>query len=313
MSQNVKPMFKETITKAEFEELSKVMEPIEIIKLYSISQLDKYQKITNKDINVNVKFTKQSILDRFKSNLKKILISFLALITITTGIYVYKLDQELTKFETIPNETFKNGFMKVKKNKKFGIINENKKLITNEDFENVEWEYDYFIVKQFERYNYLDYNGKLIFDQWYDSISILPNGIRKVKKNNLFNVIDFSNKIFLSEWVEDLSNYDGKFILLYKNKLGNLFHFDKGILSTQWLDISKVIILHGGRFGVIYTNEQINLYKENGDLASVKIDLDSNINSPEYYNQDKYKLIIKSEGKYGTYNLKDDNWYIRPK
>ncbi len=136
-------MSKPTITQAEFQELSKVMEPIEIIRQYDVQDQEPTVESTKKETQpIKEELTKPTPLNTHKPEIqpKIILITILILTIIGSGIWYYQYDQELNRYETIAAESYNNGLMKVKKNNKLALINESKKLINQDQYDEVKVE-----------------------------------------------------------------------------------------------------------------------------------------------------------------------------
>ena len=65
------------------------------------------------------------------------------------------------------------------------------------------------IVELNDKWNFIDVNGKLISEQWFDYISDFENGIAKVILNNKYNFIDVNGKLVSQQWFDSYENaYD---------------------------------------------------------------------------------------------------------
>ena len=56
------------------------------------------------------------------------------------------------------------------------------------------------IVELNDKWNFIDVNGKLISEPWFDYISYFENGIANVKLNNKYNFIDIYGKLVSQQW-----------------------------------------------------------------------------------------------------------------
>jgi WG containing repeat len=219
-------MSKQTITKAEFEELSKVMDEANIIRKYNIEPAPEESKPIHAETKKNKKPLNQTII---------ILFTIIILVMIGGGIWYYQYDQELNRYETIAAETYKNGLMKVQKNNKIALINENKKLINRDVYDEANPEQEYYKVKKDGRWNLVKKDGRYTLPEWVDWVDS-PKDIGKDENNQ---DIGKGYKVWLNnEQNIFLHNTNKMLFPKYRNNFDDVSDFSKGVararLNNKW-------------------------------------------------------------------------------
>ena len=185
-------MTKKQITKSEFQELSKVMDKLDILKEYEIE--GESTPIPTKPIlldqakTINLQ-SFQSLISRInlsQLNAKTIIAIAIIVSVLISGVWYINNESELSRYETIPSELYQNGIMKVKKNNKLAVINESKKLINTDTYDQVDFSGDIIIVKKDGKFNYFKKNGQYLSKIWYDNMKLAD-------KNNYGYVAEFSS------------------------------------------------------------------------------------------------------------------------
>ena len=86
---------------------------------------------------------------------------------------------------------FNDGYAKVKLNNKWNFVDTNGKLISNTWFDRVDIFYDgYARVNLYGKYNLIDKNGKCISDTWFDWVDDFEDGYTTVRLNDKYFKID---------------------------------------------------------------------------------------------------------------------------
>ena len=86
---------------------------------------------------------------------------------------------------------FNDGYAKVKLNNKWNFVDTNGKLISNTWFDRVDIFYDgYARVNLYGKCNLIDKNGKCISDTWFDWVDDFEDGYTTVRLNDKFFKID---------------------------------------------------------------------------------------------------------------------------
>ena len=96
---------------------------------------------------------------------------------------------------------FNDGYAKVKLNNKWNFVDTNGKLISNTWFDMVDNFYNgYARVRLDDKYNLINQNGKLVSDRWFDEVGHFHNGFYNgyatVKLGDKWNFIDKNGKLY---------------------------------------------------------------------------------------------------------------------
>ena len=108
---------------------------------------------------------------------------------------------DLSGFDYIGD--FENDFAQVNLNKKWNFIDTNGNLLSQQWFDGVSDfnEYGISIVKLNKKWNLIDKNGNFISQQWFDGVSYFDkNGIAQVMLNKKYNLIDTNGKLLSQQW-----------------------------------------------------------------------------------------------------------------
>ena len=94
------------------------------------------------------------------------------------------------------------------------------------------------IVKRISdnKYNFIDAQGKLLSDTWFDWISGFYDGFSVVgRENHEYNYIDKQGKILSSEWFKWLDYFHNGFARVQRfDDLMNFIGEDGKIISDEW-------------------------------------------------------------------------------
>ena len=100
------------------------------------------------------------------------------------------------------------------------------------------WSDGFARVKNCERqYNFINKNGKILSEQWYEWVGIFYKGFARVRREDrLYNFIDKNGKIISNEWFKsvDYFNKDGFARVQRKDGKWNFITKDGKIISEQW-------------------------------------------------------------------------------
>ena len=86
------------------------------------------------------------------------------------------------------------------------------------------------------KFNLIDTNGNLHFQQWLDWISNFENGIAVFKLNNKWNLIDINGNLLSKQWFDNIYGFKNGFTLVELNNKWNLINANGNFLSEQWFD-----------------------------------------------------------------------------
>ena len=214
-------------------------------------------------------------------------------------------------------DTYKNGYITVDAQGKYGVISTTKKQILENKYEEIAQLYldNYYLVKENGAQKLIDSNGKTIIENGFDEIkSVTSNGIIFVK-DSLYGEMNTSGEITIEPKYQYLKEaYRGTYIAKINDKFGIM-------------DNLQNISLEFNYTGLTY-NEKANLflaedagYKTSiiNDRFEVKLTgILSEINIDESYIRmrmnDEYKYYnLKGEEKTNTQILKDNTLFLSKK
>ena len=132
---------------------------------------------------------------------------------------------------------FNDGYAKVKLNNKWNFVDTNGKLISNTWFDRVDIFYDgYARVNLYGKCNLIDKNGKCISDTWFDWVDDFEDGYTTVKSGNKWNFVDTNGKLISNTWFDMVDNfYNGYAKVQLNNKL-NFVDTNGKLISDTWFD-----------------------------------------------------------------------------
>ena len=238
----------------------------------------------------------QSFISRInlsQLNTKPIIAIAIIVAVLISGVWYINNEFELSRYETIPSELYQNGIMKVKKNNKLAVINESKKLINTDAYDQVDFSGDIIIVKKDGKFNYFKKNGQYLSKIWYDNMKLAD-------KNNYGYVAEFSSD---NKSTGRLHTTGALFGSLYGTSLGDgITVFSKYESNDSKLGLIKSdgTIIVDPKFSRIETLDtgfaKVNI--KNGDSKTYDTGLYGIIRPDgSYLLEPKYKLIEDSELK----------------
>lgn len=90
------------------------------------------------------------------------------------------------------------------------------------------------------KYNFIDAQGKLLFDKWFDWVGDFENGLARVQRereNPRFNYIDKEGKIISDEWFRWVDFFKDGFARVQREDYSyNLIDAKGNILSNEWFE-----------------------------------------------------------------------------
>jgi hypothetical protein len=119
-----------------------------------------------------------------------------------------------------------NGFSCVELNNKWNYIDENGKLLSDKWFDNAYiFRGGFAMVKLNNKLNYIDEHGKLLSDKWFDDVYIFIDGFALVELNGKYNYIDENGKLLSDKWFDMAQGFRDGFASVKLN--GKKMHIDK--------------------------------------------------------------------------------------
>lgn len=189
------------------------------------------------------------------------------------------------EYEEVCNYKTANGLIKVKKDGKYGFIDENGNISINCEYENLA---DYFledmiVAKKDGKCGCIDKNGNIVINFEYDRIGNFSEGVVSAKKGNKIGFLDKEGNTIIDfqyEYVSDEEYFKDEFqffldmpefkeevVLVFKNEQG--FFIDKS--GNKAIDFETVFNISDEDFNkgilVAQKNEKMGIFNRNGKLV----------------------------------------------
>ena len=130
-----------------------------------------------------------------------------------------------------------DGFSKVQLNDKYNFIDKNGKLLSDKWFDGIsEFNDGFSKVRLNGKYNFIDKNGKLISDKWFDWINYFNTGFSKVQLNDKVNLIDKNGKLISDKWFDVIRDFNNGFYRVILNDKFNYMDKHGKLLSDKWFN-----------------------------------------------------------------------------
>ena len=138
---------------------------------------------------------------------------------------------------------FNDGFGMVKiKNKGLNFINKDNEFLSDDWFGDADNFYDDFARVYIERkgWNFINKNGKYLSDDWFNNALNSKDGFARVKiENKGWNFINKDGKYLSDDWFDDAGDFENGFARVkIKNKGFNFINKDNEFLSDKWFESS---------------------------------------------------------------------------
>ena len=151
-------------------------------------------------------------------------------------------------------------------NNKYNFINKDGVLLRDTWFEDVGYFYDGFAgVKKNNLYNFINIKGELISKEWFDYAFHFYAGFAVVKKNNLCNFISTNGELVSKEWFDDAFDFCAGFAVVKKNNLYNFISTKGELISKEWFDDAFHFC---AGFAAVKKDGLCNFINTNGELIS---------------------------------------------
>ena len=198
-----------------------------------------------------------------------------------------------------------DGYALVFNENKANILNIDCNLISNQWFDNCDYfHYGVARVQLGEKCNYIDTNGEILSDKWFeDGEDFDANGLCIVIENKKYNIINNRGNLLLEKWFDFIE----KRITFCKNILYVIVDGDKynfvnvagKFLSDVWFDeiVTDVIAKRNGKSYSLNLNNDIIVY--NDDEKQNKKEYYEHVNHPSHYNNYSFEVIDMFEKIYG--------------
>lgn len=226
------------------------------------------------------------------------------------------VEPEYKEIKNIGNN-YKNGYITINQEGKYGVISATKKQILENQYEEIAQTYlgQYYLIKQEGKQKLVDSKGNTIIEEGFDEIkSETSNGVIFVKEN-LYGEINKTGEITIEAKYQDLKEAkEGTYIAKQNDKYGIIDQEQNEKITFNYT-------------GITY-NEEANLYLADDETYKTSIIDDkfnikatgilSEINIDKSYirmrigNEYKY-FDLKGEEKSNTEILKDNTLFLNKK
>lgn len=156
--------------------------------------------------------------------------------------------------------------------KKYNFIDKQGKLLSDEWF-NCEYDFNdgFAVVQRDDRqYNFIDKQGKLLSEQWFEWVSNFFNGFAVVRREDtLYNLIDTNGNYLFDKCFMYVGNFnDGLAKVQRSDGLMNFITKDGKIISDEWFN--HVYYFQEGFAKVKRTNDEYAKIDKSGKLIKIQ-------------------------------------------
>ena len=155
------------------------------------------------------------------------------------------------------------------------------------------WSDGFARVQRSDRqYNYIDKQGKLLSEQWFEWVGIFYKGFARVRiSDKQYNFINKNGKFLSAEWFEWIGNfYDGFARVQRSDRQYNYIDKQGKLLSEQWFE--WVGIFYKGFARVRISDKQYNFINKDGKIISDEWFIDA------CYLDDGFTVVKKANGEW---------------
>ena len=164
-------------------------------------------------------------------------------------------------------DDFHEGFARVKLNGKYNFINQEGKILSNQWFDYCyDFKDGFSIVRLNGKFNFITQEGKFLSNQWFDYCYNFKDGFARVELNDRCNFINQEGKILSNQWFDDSYNFKNGFAWVILN--GKRYKIDTNGKLMESKKSNKSLII---------TEEQLETIKENleSEVDASEINLSS--------------------------------------
>lgn len=217
---------------------------------------------------------------------------------------VQKMLDEGKKVEFDTYKQLENGIAKVGLNGKYNFIDSEGKLLSDKWYDGAYWFSEGKArVGLNGKWNFIDSDGKLICDKWFDIVYDFHEGKAAVKLNEKWNFIDSDGNLLSDTWFDYVDNFhDGK-ARVGLNENWNFIDSDGKLLCGKWFVYADEF--HEGK-AMVKLKGKWNFIDTDGNLLSDKL-----FDSARGFHDGQAK--VKLNGKWNFIdtdgNLLSDKWF----
>ena len=134
-------------------------------------------------------------------------------------------------------DNFSGGFAKVELNGKWNFINTEGKLLSERWFDYEGGFYEGFAaVKLNDKWNYINTEGSLLSEQWFDGAGSFFEGFAAVGLDGKWNFINTEGKLLSAQWFDFAWYFSDGFAKVELNGKYNFINTEDKLLSERWFD-----------------------------------------------------------------------------
>ena len=158
-----------------------------------------------------------------------------------------------------------DGFYSVRLNDKMNFIDTNGKLLSDKWFDWIsDFNNGFSIVRLNDKMNFIDEHGKLLSDKWFDFVIDFKDGFAIVKLNGKYNHIDEHGKLLSDKWFDWVSDFKDGFVRVKLNGKYNYIDEHGKLLSDKWFDEAFTF---DGDIAMVKLNGKLNNIDKHGVLT----------------------------------------------
>ena len=135
---------------------------------------------------------------------------------------------------------FKDGFTRIKLNKKYNFINKENEFLSDKWFDDAMDFKDGFARVNIKNkgYNFINKENEFLSDDWFEAAGDFKDGFATVYiKNKGYNFINKENEFLSDKWFDDVWSFNEGFALVeIKNKGWNFINKENEFLSDKWFE-----------------------------------------------------------------------------
>ena len=137
-------------------------------------------------------------------------------------------------------ESFSEGFTRVELNKKWNFINTEGQLLSNPWYDFIDDFYEgfYRVYKEGKGWNFLNTEGQLLSNQWFDGVDYFSEGFARVYINDKCNFLNIEGQLLTNQWFDGVDIFKNGFAKVeIKGKGWNFINTEGQLLTNQWFDL----------------------------------------------------------------------------
>lgn len=161
---------------------------------------------------------------------------------------------------------FTEGFAQVKLNDEWNFINTEGQLLLNQWFDWADvFREGFAAVGLNGKWNFINTDGQLLSNQWFDWVGWFYEGFAKIGLNDKWNFINTDGQFLSNEWFDGVKDFYEGFAAVTLNGKWNFINTKEQIVSKQWFD--WVCNFNEG-FATVKLNGKWNFINTEGQLLS---------------------------------------------